>query len=342
MISIGLLLAGFWPFNFFPRNNVQWLPDQEALRFEQYGIAYSPQPFAVPGETLDFRIPILLGLKIRPLGEPGNSIPRILSICDDHYRELFVVGQWKNHLIIRLANVQESSSESYWEIGVDNLFRKNESLMLEIRSDNSGLSIFADGSLVLSQAGYSLSRFSGLRTQVRLLLGNSPTGESPWKGDLLCLSIHQHIGRTETLNGTVMTFAQSKEESGAFLRTGGKIPFLFFIPSTYRPIKKTVLFPPWKETSFNRSFWKDVFVNILGFIPFGFFFYAWLRESSTEKNFPTILRVVLLGAGIILAIELLQVFLPSRDSSLTDVINNILGAYLGAWLFRKTYQIIFS
>ena len=341
-ISIILLLAGLWPLDFFPKNNVRWLPDHEALRFGRYGIASSPKPVAVPGETLDFRNPIFFGLKIRPLGEPGNSIPRILSICDDHFRELFFVGQWKSHLIIRLANVQGSSSRFYRETGVDNLFRKNESMMLGIYSDNSGLSIFANGKLVLSKAGYSLSRLSGLRTQALLLLGNSPTGESPWKGDLLGLSIHQDTGRTENPNGNVMIYAQSEKESGAFLRTGGKIPLEFFIPSTYRSIKKTVLFPPWKEPNYNHSFWKDVFVNILGFIPFGFFFYAWLRKPSTGKDFSTVLLVALLGAGISLAIELLQVFLPTRDSSLTDVINNILGTCAGILLFRKTYQIMFG
>jgi VanZ family protein len=244
------------------------------------------------------------------------------------------VGQWKNHLIIRLANVQGSSSGSYWETGVDNLLRKNESLVLGIQSDNSGLSIFANDRLVLSQAGYSLSHLSGLRTKVLLLLGNSPTGESPWEGDLLGFSIHQDTGRTENPNGNGMIYAQFKKESGALLRTGGKTPFTFFIPSIYRPINKTVLFPPWKETSYNRSFWKDVIVNILGFIPFGFFFYAWRRESAIENKLSTILLIVVLGAGLSLGIELLQVFLPTRDSSLTDVVSNTLGTYLGVLLSR--------
>lgn len=342
MISIGLLLAGLWPFNFFPRNNVRWLPDQEALRFGRYGIAFSPKPFEVPGEILDFRKPIHFELKIRPLGEPDYFIPRILSICDDQFRELFSVGQWKNNLIIRLANLQGSSSESYCETGVDNLIRKDEPVILGINSDNSGLSVFANDKLVLQKTDYSLSRLSGLRTQALLVLGNSPTGDSPWKGDLLGFSIRQDTERTQNPQSNAMTFAHTKKESGAFLQTGGKVPLEFFIPSTYRPVKKTILLPPWKEPNYNHSFWKDVFVNILGFIPFGFFFYAWLRESSTEKNFSTILRVVLLGAGISLAIELLQVFLPTRDSSLTDVINNILGTFVGIWLFRKVYGIIFA
>jgi VanZ family protein len=333
-ISIALLFAGLWPFNFFPKNNFRWLPDQEALRFGRYGIAYSSNPIAVPGETLDFRKSIIFELKIRPLGEPGNSIPRILSICDDHFRELFFVGQWKSHLIIRLVKVQEPSSGSYWETGVDNLLRKNEPLMLKIRSENSGLSVFANGKLVLFQEGFSLSRLSALRTSALLLLGNSPTGESPWRGDLLGISIHQDGSRTEKSLGDVMIFRQSKNESGVLLQKQGEPPLDFFIPSTYSPLKKTFLFPPWKVTSFNRPFWKDVIVNILGFIPFGFAFYAWRRETATGKDFSIVLFAVLFGTGISFAIELLQAFLPSRDSSLTDVVSNTFGTYLGALLFR--------
>jgi VanZ family protein len=338
-VSVILLLAGLWPFDFFPKNNVRWLPDQEALRFGRYGIATSPELIAVPGETLDFRISILFGLKIRPLGEPGNSIPRILSICDDHFRELFFVGQWKNHLIIRLADVQGPSSGSYRETGVDNLFRKNEPLMLEIHSDNSGLHIFADGRLVLSEAGYSLSHLSRLQTQALFLLGNSPTGESPWEGDLLGLFIHQDTGRTQNPQGDVIAFTQLGNGSGAFLQTEGKAPFTFFIPSTYRPIMRTVLIPPWKEAPRKRSFWKDLIINILGFIPFGFFFHAWLRESAKGRGFSTVLFVVLLGAGISLTIELSQVFLPTRCSSLTDVVSNTLGTYFGVLLSQHLLEV---
>ncbi len=190
-ICILLLLAGLWPFDFFPENNVRWLPDQEVLRFGRYGIAYSPKPIEFPGPALDFRRPIQFTFKIRPGEEPGNLISRILSVCDEKSRELFFVGQWKNHLIIRLTSGDDPSSASSRETGVDNLFRKNRPVDLAVCLDESGVSLLADGESVKSQGGGTLHRFSGLRTRVLFLLGNSPAGDSPWVGDFMGISIRR-------------------------------------------------------------------------------------------------------------------------------------------------------
>ena len=85
-----------------------------------------------------------------------------------------------------------------------------------------------------------------------------------------------------------------------------------------------------------------MFVNILGFIPFGFAVYAWARKDGVRKDTSVMVIAILLGAGISLFIELLQVYLPTRDSSLTDVLNNILGTYIGARLFRTAHRILYG
>jgi VanZ family protein len=60
-----------------------------------------------------------------------------------------------------------------------------------------------------------------------------------------------------------------------------------------------------------------------------------MRRDGERKRLPVEFMVVLTGAGISLLIELLQVYLPTRDSSLTDLGNNTLGTYIGAWLCRR-------
>jgi len=108
----------------------------------------------------------------------------------------------------------------------------------------------------------------------------------------------------------------------------------------FRAPAKGVLVPPWRVQEYNRSFWNDLFVNILGFLPFGFAVFAWAAKAGARKNARAIGIALLLGAGISLFIELFQGILPSRDSSLTDVMNNVLGTYIGARLFQAAHNIL--
>jgi glycopeptide antibiotics resistance protein len=103
-----------------------------------------------------------------------------------------------------------------------------------------------------------------------------------------------------------------------------------------------ILVPPWKDFSLSRSYFMDVLTNILGFIPFGFFFsaYLWLRKPSSI--YQILLTSVLLAACISLSIELIQVYLPTRASQLTDAITNIFGAFLGGILFHFYYPKRYS
>jgi VanZ family protein len=73
----------------------------------------------------------------------------------------------------------------------------------------------------------------------------------------------------------------------------------------------------------------DVAVNVLGFVPFGGLLVIYLKNSRAWSNRKAIILAILLGFVVSLVIEVLQVFLPTRDSSLLDLINNTLGTGIG-------------
>ena len=105
------------------------------------------------------------------------------------------------------------------------------------------------------------------------------------------------------------------------------------IPESFRIPFKPFLKAPWTEFSFSRPYLRDVFINVSGFVPFGFFFcmyFSWGRASRR-----TVLATIVLGAVFSLTIEVLQWYIPMRDSGTTDILTNTLGTALGAMLYRS-------
>lgn len=76
----------------------------------------------------------------------------------------------------------------------------------------------------------------------------------------------------------------------------------------------------------------DLFINLFGYIPFGFLsvlaFYPRLQGKIV------VVLVVLLGIGLSANMEALQTFLPSRVASNLDLVCNSLGTFVGALLGR--------
>jgi VanZ family protein len=74
----------------------------------------------------------------------------------------------------------------------------------------------------------------------------------------------------------------------------------------------------------------DLVINVLAYLPFGFFCTAALRHRLAP--FSAWLAVVLLGASLSFVMELLQNYLPSRVPSNLDLACNTAGALLGGMI----------
>jgi VanZ family protein len=300
-------------------------------------------PLFASGGPVDLALPFTLRMEVRPREEPSGSLPRILSAYDGDGRELFFLGQWKSELILRILKEVRYFHIRSRETGADGL-QKDVVRSIVVRSDNSVLTLFIDGIPAKTRSGVGFSLLSDKRVPAWMILGNSPSGETPWRGDLLSLSFYPKAlspGDIESGGTPPVIRYDFSEGGGVVCRGGADSRYDLVIPSVFQAPRKGILVPPWREQKFDRSFWKDVFVNILGFIPFGFAVYAWLRKNGERKSAAAMIIAILLGAGISLFIELLQVYLPTRDSSLTDVLNNILGTYIGARLFQAARDILY-
>jgi hypothetical protein len=123
------------------------------------------------------------------------------------------------------------------------------------------------------------------------------------------------------------------ERTGSVLHNQVRSGPNLYIPNRFQVVDQVFLEPFWKEFSTGWGYWKNVLINVAGFVPFGFVFCAYFSLARRLKR--PVLVTILLGFAVSFTIETLQSFLPTRDSGTTDLITNTLGTCLGAWLYRS-------
>ena len=134
----------------------------------------------------------------------------------------------------------------------------------------------------------------------------------------------RHLDRDVNHRGAAYDFVTPAAD---FVSNAGETGPDLIIPKIFRVSKPTVL--EWPDR-LNRSVAVDAVVNIAGFVPFGLVTCLCLRFWTGWSISRCVAITILVGASVSLVIELLQVFLPTRDSSLADLVTNILGTALGA------------
>ncbi|MBU0986224.1 MAG: VanZ family protein, partial [Proteobacteria bacterium] len=72
----------------------------------------------------------------------------------------------------------------------------------------------------------------------------------------------------------------------------------------------------------------DLVGNIFLFIPLGFLLFWWRYQRNLR---PSIIDASIIGLLLSILIEILQLFVKGRVSSVTDIFNNTLGTFLGAF-----------
>jgi len=182
----------------------------------------------------------------------------------------------------------------------------------------------------------------------QLIVGTSPTVYDTWRGKLLGLAlfgqeltpsqVSEHYrawldGRSEVVeNSRPVALYTFGERTGHIVHNQIASGPDLTIPDSFRIPYKPLLKAPWNEFYPNFAYLREVFINIAGFIPFGFFFCMFF--SSGQPSRKTVVATVVLGTFFSLTIEVLQRYIPMRDSGTTDIFTNTLGTALGALLYR--------
>lgn len=349
-VWLGILAFGLWPFNFHPRNRVEWLPNQNGIHFGGYAEAYSRSPWIrnVPADP-DQRFTVELWM--RSVEKNYHSVSGLVSLVDSS-PEPFTIAQSGPDVLVRGQFQDANRHVAIRRLYIDDVFQQTQAHLIAMTSGSEGTQLYLDG---VPQRRFPVTLTANNFTG-RLLLGHNFAGHQHWSGDLLGLAIYDQALTRAQISEDYSAWQQAKATS-LTKRTGLAALYLFdervgdvihskagdapniIIPEWFSILHKTILGIPRDLHRANLDL-KDIAINIAGFVPFGFFLCAYLRCEKHAGAGRAILLTILLGALTSLTIELLQAYLPSRDSSLLDVIDNTLGTFFGAVLQSEVASVV--
>jgi len=344
-ICFGILcvmsIAAFWPFSFHPVNHVAWLSNENGLRFNGRGIVLSPKGFEFPeGQSLTG-----ISLELWLESSQDKYSTALLSFSSAENPDQFRLRQACGSLLILqepFATSRHSAMTSFWVRGA---FQAHKRRFIAITSGTQGTAVYLNGIRAENVPTFKITSkdFSG-----RLIVGASSTAYDTWRGKFFGLAIFGHeLAATQVSEHyqawlTGQPYVLKSDQPAALYtfadRSGNTVhdevipgPDLV-IPVSFSIQYKPFLKSPWREFYPNQAYFRDVLVNVAGFIPLGFFFC--MLFSSSEASRKAMVATITLGALFSLTIEILQGFIPMRDSGTTDILTNTLGTALGIMLYR--------
>jgi hypothetical protein len=347
ILLIGMLIACFRPFN-APKNAVSWVTGTHAIAFGRHGVLLSSDALTMPGSQ--DASSSSLELWIQPVSTRIEG--SILGIYSAENPRQFSIYQERTDLSLSSAFVYAPVHTDGPPSFTRRVFTAGKPVFVTITSDEQGTNVYTDGALRITSPPF---RITNRMLTGKLVLGTAAVEDNSWPGQLRGLAIYSRALSAEqvlehytswTRNGRPdigdtdgpLALYLFDEGTGSRLRSavpGGSdlyVPERFFVPA------KGFLLPP------SLDDWSDIVNNIIGFMPLGFTLCGTLmfvggasRRTSQRTWRPVILTAVICGV-LSLLIESLQYFLPTRDSSSTDVITNLLGGAIGALLYRWCVQ----
>jgi hypothetical protein len=347
-VLLGMLVAGLWPFH-APRNAVSWMGTGTGLLFGKDGSIVSASPFKVHTAQGDNSCSLQIWLE--PSGIDSGAGGMILAFYSPERQVVpFALRQWRGGLVMEHEGqgISGKKTESYF----GDILSVQKPVLVTITSGEAGTAAYADGRLVKKLANLAISS-QDLTGQ--FVIGNAPTTAYSWSGQLKGLAIYnRELSAAEVSQSSVdwtkgsdLDLTKHEGAAARYLFDEGRGNVVrnevdsstnLLIPERFFVLHPEFLERPWDEYRPGWRYWKNIAVNVVGFIPLGFFFYAYLSHVR-KCEYPAALTIAL-GFAVSLTIEVLQAFLPTRDSGMTDLITNTFGTALGVMAFRQAVQAV--
>jgi len=340
---------------------VNWLKNENGISFDARGIVYGPVEFRDSDQIplLGKNEPFSVELWLSPGSDGHGRFSTIFGLYDDRYQEIFSFSQVKSLLnISNYQNTLKKESTHNWR-WINNAFSKGQMRFIAITSDKTSTTVYLDGKKTRRCRNFSLILNKELTPKWRMVVGNDPTGKKPWVGKIFGLAIYNHILSPEQVGEhyknwkgeSVSSLLKEKkilalypmdEQNGKLIHNVLDDRYHLSIPAGFKILKKNFLKLSDNALKLKGSSLQDMCINILGFIPLGFLIYLVLNVHhifSKATSWQRIMLAVIGGTAISLMVEILQAYLPTRNSSLSDLIFNSFGTGIGVILALITLRL---
>jgi hypothetical protein len=293
------LAVGLYPYHFtipsirIADNTAAFLPEGGlAFRPPGPGIAHSEEPpqwlaSAVATHHLD------VVLRVRPASSQQYGPARIMTISFDRRLRNLTVGQDGADLIVRLRTPRTDLNGTP-PIQVAGVFKETRWTDLVVSVRPHRLTIKVEGQVV-HENELPAQPLANWDPSFRLALGNELTNNAQWLGDI-------EIAQVSTPTMIVDYTSRNALQIPSYILVSTPNPRLF--PLRYLDMH-------------------DALINVLGFMPLGFFLGSGRRERK-----PFLLGLIVVFSTS-LTIESLQFFTANRQPSVDDLLMNTLGGMLG-------------
>jgi hypothetical protein len=347
-VLTGILIFGLNPQGYKFSNEVSWITDQPGIRFGKYGIAYTNSFYIMIGDNASKPNSFSIELALKPANYHEKGTNFILVLHNGRDRSQLLIWQYHSWIILMNGDDYDHRRRTK-RIAVNIASQSPTTRFITVTTGKEGTDVYLDGRFVRRKKDLILKIPDSGKT--RLLVGNSIYGKQSWQGDVYGLAFYGYILTAQDIKRHFNRWSQDRNFS--FANKDNPVALYYFdekaggiaidhadgkhhleIPATMRIFKKKILSSDGSGFKFNRSAYEDNILNLFGFIPFGFILAATLIKlgGTLEKHYFFI--TVSFCFAVSLIIEILQAWLPSRSSSMPDLIFNTFGALIGVVILR--------
>lgn len=340
LILLGYLFGGGFPFDRTPRNGVGWIESSDGLRFSRGSVLGPPGP-AHASDGAPCSIEIWAHTSVNR----GSSV--LLSFFRAGSSPDLTVEQAGGHAL--WVHRQPGAGEIWLERHLSRRW-----ILITLASGAGGSRLYVNGIQTATSSGL---RSTQSDCRQSFILGSGASSDSPWHGDLLGLALYEEELKSDDVARHYFAWrANGRPVAPSDLVSGEPQPSALYlfdersgdvvndrtdggrdlaVPESFEvPLSAFLGWPGWAEIRARGLDWRDILVNVLGFMPFGFFLYALVSSGRFGSAWAPVLLTILGGVSVSLLIEVGQFWLPTRTSSLVDVLTNSIGAASGLFVYR--------